>query len=300
MQDIRMTTTTTTTYVVSVGVADIRREPDPASELVTQALMNAPAIADRQDGEWMHVRLSDYEGWISSQQLEEPITRGFCKVSACCGTPLPLVAVVAVPYCPLFATAEGEDIVGKLYLSTALPPLDLTRPQRIQVALPGEQTGWLQRSAIRLCLAGDVYPRAPLKVVTDYARAFLGRPYLWGGTSWEGIDCSAFVQLCYRMGGFIIPRDADQQHDFLSHSVPRAEMQEGDLIFFGSKAITHVALALNSREYIHAEGQNYERVLINSFDAAAPHYYPRLDEIVWAIKRVSAEPAAHTNEREVA
>jgi len=284
------TTTTATAYVVSVGVADVRRAPDAASELVTQALMNVSAIADQQDGEWMHVRLSDYEGWIRSQQLEEPIIRGFCKVSACCGTPLPLVAIVTVPYSPLFAAAEGEDVVGKLYLSTALPPLDMTHPERIQVALPGEQTGWLQRSDSRLCLAGNVYPQSPLSVVTDYARAFLGRPYLWGGASWEGIDCSAFVQLCYRMGGFIIPRDADQQHDFLSRSVQRAEMQEGDLIFFGSKAITHVALALNAREYIHAEGQHYERVLINSFDAASAHYYPRLDEIVWAIKRVIAEP----------
>ena len=297
-----MTTTATTAiiaaaYVVAVAVADVRRDPDPASELVTQALMNASATADQQDGEWIHVRLSDYEGWIHAQQLEEPIIRGFCKVSACCGTPLPLVVVVTVPYCPLFAAAEGEDVVGKLYLSTALPPLDLTHPERIQVALPGEQTGWLQRSDSGLSLAGKVYPQAPLRVVTDYARAFLGRPYLWGGTSWEGIDCSAFVQLCYRMGGFTIPRDDVQQHDFLSHSVSRAEMQEGDLIFFGSKAITHVALALNSQEYIHAEGQNYERVVINSFDAAAPHYYPRLDEIVWAIKRVSAEPEARMKEK---
>jgi gamma-D-glutamyl-L-lysine dipeptidyl-peptidase len=287
-------TTTATAYAVAAAVADVRRDPDPASELVTQALLNASATADLQEGEWIHVRLSDYEGWIHSQQLEEPIIRGFCKVSACCATPLPLIAVVTVPYCPLFATAEGGEVVGKLYLSTALPPLDLTHPERIQVALPGEQVAWLQRSDSGLSLTGNVYPRAPLRVVTDCARAFLGRPYLWGGTSWEGIDCSAFVQLCYRMGGFIIPRDADQQHDFLSHSVPRAEMQEGDLIFFGSKAITHVALALNSREYIHAEGQNYDRVLINSFDAAAPHYYPRLDEIVWAIKRVITEPEVPT------
>jgi cell wall-associated NlpC family hydrolase len=63
-------------------------------------------------------------------------------------------------------------------------------------------------------------------------------------------------------------------------------MQEGDLIFFGSKSITHVALALNDHEYIHAEGQNYNRVVINSFNPQDEHYYPRLDEIVWAIKRV--------------
>ncbi len=288
------TTSTTTAYVVAEAVADVRREPDPASELVTQALMNTSATADRQSGEWIHVRLADYEGWIHSQQVEEPIIRGFCKVSTCCATPLPLVAVVTVPYCPLFAVAEGEDVVGQLYLSTVLPPVDLTHPERIQVALPGELTGWLRRSDGELSLAGKVYPRVPLRVVTDYARAFLGRPYLWGGTSWEGIDCSAFVQLCYRMGGYTIPRDADQQHDFLSYSVSRTEMQEGDLIFFGSKAITHVALALNSREYIHAEGQNYDRVVISSFAATAPHYYPRLDEIVWAIKRVVAEPEVPT------
>ncbi len=88
------------------------------------------------------------------------------------------------------------------------------------------------------------------------------------------------------MGGYILPRDADQQHDALSYNVRREDMREGDLIFFGSKKITHVALALNNKEYIHAEGQNYNRVVINSFDPADEHYYLRLDEIVWGIKRV--------------
>ena len=64
-------------------------------------------------------------------------------------------------------------------------------------------------------------------------------------------------------------------------------MQQGDLVFFGSQEITHVAMALNTKEYIHAEGQNYNQVVINSFDPADAHYYPRLDQIVWAIKRVA-------------
>jgi cell wall-associated NlpC family hydrolase len=63
-------------------------------------------------------------------------------------------------------------------------------------------------------------------------------------------------------------------------------MRAGDLIFFGSKEITHVGMALNDHEFIHAEGRNYSRVVINSFKPTDEHYYPRLDQIVWSIKRV--------------
>ncbi len=277
----------TTTYAVSVGVADIRREPDSASELVTQALMNMTVIAGQIEGNWTHVTLPDYEGWLETNQLEEPIVKGFCKVGETCSTPLELVAVVIETHTPLYKEPQDDEPLAMAYLSTALPILDMTQAERVQVALPGQCTGWLKRSSVAIRQKESVYPRAEIATVTRHARAFLGRPYLWGGTSWEGIDCSGFVQLCYRMGGYLIPRDGDQQHDFLSKSVKREEMQEGDLIFFGSKQITHVALALNNKEYIHAEGQNYDRVVINSFDPAAEHYYPRLDEIVWDIKRVA-------------
>jgi len=276
----------TISYVVAVGVADVRREPDAHSELVTQALMNVTARGDRTEGEWTHVQLVDYAGWIRTDQLEEPIIKGFCKVGETCGTPLELVAVIIETHVPVYVEAQGTEKLAIIYLSTALPVLDITVEQRVQVALPGERTGWLQRESVAIRQRDGAYPRADVAAVTTYARKFLDRPYLWGGTSWEGIDCSGFVQLCYRMGGYILPRDADQQHDFLPHSVKRQEMQLGDLIFFGAKQITHVALALNNREYIHAEGQNYDKVLINTFDPIAEHYYPRLDEIVWDIKRV--------------
>jgi len=308
-----LTTITTNTYAVSAGVADIRRYPDAESELVTQALLNTPAQAGEIDGGWTHVALSDYEGWIRTSELEEPVSKGFCKVGETCSTPLSLFAVVTSPYASLYAhmqgddilhmaylsTAlplldtthperdmQGDDILHMAYLSTALPLLDTTHPERVQVALPGEQTAWLERGKVDIRQQESVYSLTSTRTITTYARAFLNRPYLWGGTSWEGIDCSGFVQLCYRMGGYIIPRDADQQHDFLSHCVKREDIQEGDLIFFGSEAITHVAMALNNQEYIHAEGQNYNHVVINSFDPTTEHYYPRLDEIVWAVKRV--------------
>lgn len=281
-----MTTITTNTYAISVGVADIRRYPDAEAELVTQALLNTLAQAGEVEGGWTHVALSDYEGWMRTSELEEPVARGFCKVGETCSTPLALSAVITSPYTPLYAHIQGGDILHMAYLSTALPLLDTTHPERVQVALPGEQTAWLERSKVDIRQQENVYPQTSIRTITTYARAFLNRPYLWGGTIWEGIDCSGFVQLCYRMGGYIIPRDADQQHDFLSCRVKREDIEEGDLIFFGSEAITHVAMALNNQEYIHAEGQNYNHVVINSFDPTTEHYYPRLDEIVWAVKRV--------------
>ncbi len=276
----------TTIYAVAVGVADVRRDPDPTSELVTQALMNRPASVDEQYGDWTHVTLSDYTGWIQSDELTDPPVRGFTRIGEYCATPLELVAVVNETHTPLFHDLDGDETQDTLYLSSVLPLLDTVSVERVKVALPGEQSGWISRDAIHIRQGQDCFPRRPVAAIIPYARAFEGVPYLWGGTSWKGIDCSGFVQLCYRMGGYTLPRDADQQHDALSHTVSRAHMQEGDLIFFGSQSITHVALALNNKEYIHAAGENYNRVVISSFDPADSHYDQRLSDLVWAIKRV--------------
>jgi hypothetical protein len=273
-------------YVVSVGIADVRRHPDAASELVTQALMNAPVLAEAISDAWTHVTLSDYTGWIRSDELAEPIVKGFCKVGACCGTPLDLVAVVIEIVAPLYVDAEDSEQLDSVYFSTVLPLLDITHLQRLQVALPGECCAWIAHKDVSIRQQKDCYPLQPVGLVTKYALAFQDVPYLWGGTSQEGIDCSAFVQLCYRMAGYILPRDADQQHDALSQVIEREEMREGDLIFFGEESIIHVALALNGKEYIHAEGVMYERVIINSFDPIDAHYNARLATIIWAIKRV--------------
>lgn len=275
-----------TTYAVAVGVADVRRDPDATSELVTQALLNMPAQGGEVVGEWTHVVLADYEGWMRTNELAEPAVKGFTKIGAHCATPLDLVAVVAATHTPLFAAVEGAETVGEAYLSSALPLLDTTFADRLQVALPGDEKAWIARGAATIRRSELTYPQAPISTVTTYARSFIGVPYLWGGTSWEGIDCSGFVQLCYRMGGYIIRRDADQQHDSLPQSVERVDMREGDLIFFGHPAITHVGMALNNKEFIHASGTNFNRVIIHSLDPEAEHYHKRLDEIVYGIKRV--------------
>ena len=275
-----------TTYVISTAIADVRSHPDPTSELVTQALMNTPAEPCENIGDWTFVTLSDYQGWVRKDELEEPIVKGFCKVGACCGTPLHFVAVICTTRTPLFSNSKSDHTLGYAYLSTTLPILDLTEANRVQVVLPGERIAWLSRAAIAISRQETAFPRTSVAAITNYAYSFLGVPYLWGGRSYEGIDCSGFTQLCYRMGGYVIPRDANQQHDFLQQHVDRNHIQEGDLIFFGLREITHVAMALNNHEYIHSEGQSFHCVTINSFDPANEHYHKRLDDIYWGAKRV--------------
>ena len=71
----------TTTYAVAVGVADVRRDPNPTSELLTQALMSRPVSADELSGDWTHVTLSDYAGWIQSDELADPPVKDFIEAA---------------------------------------------------------------------------------------------------------------------------------------------------------------------------------------------------------------------------
>lgn len=273
--------------MIAVSVADIHLEPAADSELVTQALLNTPVEAGAAQGEWTHVTLSDYAGWLRTDELESPIVRGFCaEDEGTCGVPLPYSVLVTVPQAPLYRHEQGGERWDDIYLSTVLPYIDLAHPQRLRVALPGGSEGWLPREYAAIRSNDQLFTPQPLRVVTDYARAFLDVPYLWGGTSYRGIDCSGLVQLCYRMGGAILPRDADQQYAALTQEIPQTAMQEGDLLFFGRQSITHVALALNEHEYIHAEGQFYHHVMINSLDPQSPLYSERLAGLLWGIKRV--------------
>jgi len=108
----------------------------------------------------------------------------------------------------------------------------------------------------------------------------LGVPYLWGGTSTKGMDCSGFTKTVYLMNGYVIPRDASQQITAGNDVDPQLELknlQKGDLMFFGRKAtdstrqrVTHVGIWLgnNEGEFIHASG----RVKIGSIDPESSFY----------------------------
>ena len=102
------------------------------------------------------------------------------------------------------------------------------------------------------------------KNILETAHQFLNAPYLWGGRTCWGIDCSGFTQMAYSINGFQLPRDAYQQAELGSPLSFVEEAEPGDLAFFDNEEgkITHVGIILNNNQIIHASG----RVRIDKFD----------------------------------
>jgi cell wall-associated NlpC family hydrolase len=118
-----------------------------------------------------------------------------------------------------------------------------------------------------------------VKGILSIPHKMMGSPYLWGGTSIKGADCSGFTKLAFYSQGIILARDASQQArygepvDFSN----RNNLQPGDLLFFGRSAqrITHVGIYLGNGDFIHCSG----RVHISSIDPTDPKYVPTRNNV---------------------
>lgn len=205
--------------ICNLAAMPIRKEGHHASEMVSQLLYNELyEVLDEKPGWYLIKTIDDqYEGWIQGIQ-HHPISDQ--------------EALTFQSQMRYIVDQPLLDYQGKhLSLGTVL-----FEP------VPGSMT-----------IPGRFVPA----MMIEFAQKFLDVPYLWGGRSIFGIDCSGFVQLCARAAGKLLPRDASQQiqEGELVYFLP--EVQPGDLAFFGNEdgKIVHVGMMLDNERIIHCSGQ---------------------------------------------
>jgi hypothetical protein len=251
--------------VVTVPVANMYSHANANADVVSQAIYGANVQVLTRRGRWVRIQTSDrYSGWVTSSSVlrRPPYAQAgrFVEVES------------------LFANLYREADVTKHRPLLTVPfearlevwPTHEEDPRWIEVRLPGGRKAWIQR--------GDVTPAPaahPLAEVVEFSRRFLGLPYLWGGTSTYGYDCSGFTQMLCRRHGIVIPRDASQQAAWTEMAqVALDQLRPGDLLYFGESPdkITHTGMYLGNGEFIDATPWQRPVVQIDRLDDA--HWAP--------------------------
>lgn len=304
--------------VVETSTCYMRLQPDYESALETQELMGTTVEIVAEKGYWREIiSPQPYTAWTTEKTLVEMTPEQIKEYNA------------AVKY--MFTDLYGHiyrkpskmsqticDLVGGDVMRAVLKVKPVTKGQWAQVMLPSGRVGWVKKNSLeRLESRTDIrqwdYAEGlvsdkKMEDIIESAHELLGVPYLWGGMSSKGVDCSGLVRISAIMNGVLLPRNASQQVNCGKEiEVPRKDtegvseeevkatynakkaraaiknLERGDLVFFGNtltKKITHVGIYLGDGEIIHAS----HMVRINSLIPGEDNYYENAHRLIRACR----------------
>ena len=255
--------------LINIPIANLYSKP-AAGELEDQTLYGEEADVLEKSGGFARIRTEyGYEGWIEEGRLAVWRYDG-------------AVTRVETPFCTVL------DIPGYRGRTMATLPrgarVEMTGEDTsfAEVRLIGGERGFIRRSHIA-ALPGKLKEAELRRAVAETAKAYLGVPYLWGGRSPGGMDCSGLCHTAYWLNGVAIYRNSRMAEGFPVKEIDPEKMDLGDLIYFTG----HMAMYLGGGKYIHATGRDGDdRVVINSLLSEDAGYREDLAKGVVAVGSV--------------
>lgn len=257
--------------VVNLSVVNLRAHFKHSAELVTQAIMGTPVKVLKEKNGWYQIQTPDrYIAWVDRAAIALKTEE---EIEAWRNSD----RIISIPDFKLAKDIKQKEIVTDLVAGSILE-IEKENQDTYNLILPDGRKIQIDKSNCELFAEWREKEIKDATILTRTGKQFFGRPYLWGGTSSKGVDCSGFVKSVYFMNGIILARDASLQFlhgDTISTDQGYSKLLEGDLVFFGLAKttkkpikVTHVGMYMSNGEYIHSSG----RVRINSFDPKAENF----------------------------
>jgi cell wall-associated NlpC family hydrolase len=258
--------------VVRVSVGNVRTTPEHAGELATQALLGMPLkVLERRD-EWFRVQTPDqYIAWLDHGAFQRLDRAGLDRWQRA-----PKLIVTANQTMALTEPKPGTAPVSDLVAGDLLQFLG-EKAGHFEAGFPDGRRAFVPNTDAQPYNAWLASLKPTESSLVETGRRFMGLPYLWGGTSAKGVDCSGFTKTVFLLNGYTLPRDASQQAltgEPIDTSTGFGNLRPGDLLFFGKKRedgterVVHVAMWIGNGRFMHASSM----VQINSMDPAAPDF----------------------------
>ncbi|PRD48177.1 C40 family peptidase [Sphingobacterium haloxyli] len=282
--------------IVNISVANLRTNPSHTAEMASQLLLGTQVDILQEKSSHYRIRTPDgYIAWVPSSSI---IRMDKAELSIWNKAPkLLYTGEFGKSYSqPKTSSPRVSDLVyGNIFV------LLVEDQNFFKVAYPDQRIAYIPKQEAVLFVDWLATRQATADNILTSAKSMLGSPYLWGGTSAKGIDCSGFTKISFFMNGYIVPRDASQQIaagnpieilDSAENFAPELAMQNlrpADLLFFASNkgkgpnpGITHVALYIGDGAFIHAAGS---MVRINNLLHGASDYDEERARTIVAARR---------------
>lgn len=219
--------------ICQVSVAPVRSANTDMAEMVTQLLFGEKVVILEREKKWVKIKadFDGYEGFVDPKQLFELSENEYQQLNM------------------NFYTTDAFNLAVENDLPLTLP---------LGAVLPNYNQNTFGFGGKEFQYLGEVIQAVKVKkLLIDFAILYLNVPYLWGGKSTFGIDCSGLVQQVYKLCGYKLPRDASQQAEVGEVLSFLEETEPGDLAFFDNQdgKIIHVGIVLEYGKIIHAHGK---------------------------------------------